>query len=79
LKANHNYFLIRLLIYGLLPKIQRTKVESKSQLVLTVTNTVLSCYQKYKEQKLKATLYLPPVCAEVPAKADRQLAVDNNS
>ena len=38
----------------LLPKIQRTKVESKSQLKVMVPILAPRCYQKYKEQKLKA-------------------------
>ena len=38
----------------LLSKIQRTKVESKSQLSYVRWTTGASCYQKYKEQKLKA-------------------------
>ena len=38
----------------LLPKIQRTKVESKSQPVPLFCNVQTCCYQKYKEQKLKA-------------------------
>ena len=39
---------------SLLPKIQRTKVESKSQHGVFNDNRNPSCYQKYKEQKLKA-------------------------
>ena len=38
----------------LLPKIQRTKVESKSQPAPLFCNVQTCCYQKYKEQKLKA-------------------------
>ena len=38
----------------LLSKIQRTKVESKSQHIHRVDHFRKSCYQKYKEQKLKA-------------------------
>ena len=38
----------------MLPKIQRTKVESKSQLKNEHRISYKSCYQKYKEQKLKA-------------------------
>ena len=38
----------------LLPKIQRTKVESKSQPLATHYASYQRCYQKYKEQKLKA-------------------------
>ena len=38
----------------LLPKIQRTKVESKSQPNNCFRSILNSCYQKYKEQKLKA-------------------------
>ena len=38
----------------LLPKIQRTKVESKSQPSNPSASLSWSCYQKYKEQKLKA-------------------------
>ncbi len=38
----------------LLSNVQRTKVESKSQHVVMATVTKKSCYQMYKEQKLKA-------------------------
>ncbi len=38
----------------LLSKIQRTKVESKSQHRLRFKGYALCCYQKYKELKLKA-------------------------
>ena len=38
----------------LLPKIHRTKVESKSQQISLIMSKILGCYQKYKEQKLKA-------------------------
>ena len=38
----------------LLPKIQRSKVESKSQHADRINSMVISCYQKYKDQKLKA-------------------------
>ena len=38
----------------LLPKIQRTKVESKSQRSIGLMSAKSRCYQKYKEQKLKA-------------------------
>ena len=38
----------------LLPKIQRTKVESKSQPMIYTHVSKKGCYQKYKEQKLKA-------------------------
>ena len=41
-------------MWGLLSKIQRTKVESKSQLVTDPLTGRYCCYQKYKEQKLKA-------------------------
>ena len=35
-------------------KIQRTKIESKSQPKDTDKTEVICCHQKYKEQKLKA-------------------------
>ena len=79
LKANHNVARIAAYYFMLLSKIQRTKVESKSQQMqliavlapVVIKNTknkswkqittqqvqdrfVVSCYQKYKEQKLKA-------------------------
>ena len=38
----------------MLPKIQRSKVESKSQHKLYSIKNISSCYQKYKDQKLKA-------------------------
>ena len=41
-------------LYRLLSNIQRTKVESKSQLFLVVYKLMDCCYQIYKEQKLKA-------------------------
>ena len=54
LKANHNTIAFVFIAISLLPKIQRTKVESKSQLLLTMQYHKGCCYQKYKEQKLKA-------------------------
>ncbi len=54
LKANHNTKHEDRKLLMLLSNVQRTKVESKSQLVGIVGNQVVSCYQMYKEQKLKA-------------------------
>ena len=42
------------ILHMLLSKIQRTKVESKSQLNMAISFLSTRCYQKYKEQKLKA-------------------------
>ena len=54
LKANHNTGLVITYLYGLLSNVQRTKVESKSQLGQYSITFNLRCYQMYKEQKLKA-------------------------
>ena len=54
LKANHNFTAASSCITALLPKIQRTKVESKSQPYPRYAAWHTRCYQKYKEQKLKA-------------------------
>ena len=54
LKANHNHYKCTVFLNRLLSKIQRTKVESKSQLSGSCKPLPDRCYQKYKEQKLKA-------------------------
>ena len=48
------YLILSTLSSLLLSKIQRTKVESKSQLYACFCKYIIGCYQKYKEQKLKA-------------------------
>ena len=54
LKANHNSNMALAVDLMLLSNIQRTKVESKSQHGVGWIETSRSCYQIYKEQKLKA-------------------------
>ena len=54
LKANHNVSSKFKPSNVLLSNVQRTKVESKSQQVVYIYGNGLSCYQMYKEQKLKA-------------------------
>ena len=54
LKANHNFNLHKQKYKMLLSNVQRTKVESKSQLGSLRKTSVRCCYQMYKEQKLKA-------------------------
>ena len=42
------------MLFRLLSKIGRTKIESKSQLLLALAAIFLGCYQRSEEQRLKA-------------------------
>ena len=54
LKANHNPRTWRVVYTMLLSKLQRTRIESKSQQSHKYHLLMWSCYQNYKEQELKA-------------------------
>ena len=54
LKANHNCAALTCVAQALLSNVQRAEVESKSQQYLVNAGETVSCYQMYKELKLKA-------------------------